>query len=785
MSKGSIDVGKSIKEGMKEMAKEVADIVESEGEIKLKADGTQAKNEAKETADVVRDEIKNAQKDSNINITADGSQAIEQTKRSIKAIKSEISKLNSALKELKYEKEDLLGSSKTNRKDNITSSYKIYTENNSEKHKNAFLKDAYAIELAGEKLTQRQQIDFDYLKKNDAAAQAYLSILKNQTHEYEKQGQELQNTLAKLQQEVQLRTNPAYVEPVSSEKHIETENSALITQQQYVKELSDKEKELWDARFKNSIKELTYRDPVFDKMKTYYQEEEKELKRLDTLKNKYGKYAGDVSNINQARSSFNALLSQYKSAGPIIEKNLNNGMKQFTSTVIDAEGHSQKLVATIADGKMYTAIRSSTEATSVLSKFTKELGNRWKAVAAYFLSFSSFFEIIEVLKKGFTIVNELDDSLTEMRKVSEEPLAILKEYQAESFKTANAVGTTAKALQDSTASWMRLGESLEDAKESAKDATILMNVSEFDNIDDATKSLVAMSQAYNEFSKIEIIDKLNNIGNNYSIATNDLASSLQRSAATLKIAGNTLDEAIALTTAGNSILQDPDSVGAGLKTISLRILGTKEAKEELASLGEDVDDFIVQTSSKLDEQVRHFTAVASNAFKGVSLLDDNGNYRSTYKILADISEIYSEILETDKKFGTNRGQGLVELMAGKNRANILSSILQAPDLLKNVYESAQNSAGSAEEELEKYLDSLSGRIDKLKNQLEELASVSFDTDFLKGAISAATELLSLITKIVDTIGIVPTLGIAGGSILGISKFVKNFDQTHHESLKIA
>jgi hypothetical protein len=63
--------------------------------------------------------------------------------------------------------------------------------------------------------------------------------------------------------------------------------------------------------------------------------------------------------------------------------------------------------------------------------------------------------------------------------------------------------------------------------------------------------------------------------------------------------------------------------------ISLRILGTEEAKDELASLGENVDDFVVQTKSKLDETIRNYTAVASNDFKGSSILDDNGNYKST------------------------------------------------------------------------------------------------------------------------------------------------------------
>lgn len=253
--------------------------------------------------------------------------------------------------------------------------------------------------------------------------------------------------------------------------------------------------------------------------------------------------------------------------------------------------------------------------------------------------------------------------------------------------------------------------------------------------------------------------------NNYSIATNDLASSLQRSAATLKIAGNTLDEAIALTTAGNTILQDPDSVGAGLKTISLRILGTESAKEELEALGEDVSDFVVQTQSTIDRKVREFTATALNP-SGISVLDENGNYRSTYQILQDIADVYQEILETDKKFGTNRGQALVELLAGKNRANILSSILQAPDILRDVYKDSAKSAGSAQKELNAYMDSISGKLERLTNQLQELASVTFDSEFFKIIIDGATGALSVVTDLIDTVGTLPTLLTIGSGILG-------------------
>ena len=59
---------------------------------------------------------------------------------------------------------------------------------------------------------------------------------------------------------------------------------------------------------------------------------------------------------------------------------------------------------------------------------------------------------------------------------------------------------------------MRLGETLDQAAESAKSANVLMNVSEFQSIDEATKSLIAMGAAYNDLSKMNIIDKLNEVG---------------------------------------------------------------------------------------------------------------------------------------------------------------------------------------------------------------------------------------------------------------------------------
>ena len=253
----------------------------------------------------------------------------------------------------------------------------------------------------------------------------------------------------------------------------------------------------------------------------------------------------------------------------------NKAGNQLTATFTDQNKQLRTLIlnAKVAEGQFSETFGSPVKKISSFSKFLDELNAKFRNLATYLLSFVGFYEIWGAIRQGVTYVRELDTALTEMRKVSDETTQSLREFQEASFDIADSVGATAQVVQNSTAEWMRLGESLEQAAESAQVSNILLNVSEFENIDDATESLVAMSQAYQEFDKIDIVDKLNNIGNNYSIATDGIAEALQRSASSLTTAGNTLDEAIALVTAGNAVVQDPESVGAGLRTISLRLVG--------------------------------------------------------------------------------------------------------------------------------------------------------------------------------------------------------------------
>lgn len=395
----------------------------------------------------------------------------------------------------------------------------------------------------------------------------------------------------------------------------------------------------------------------------------------------------------------------------------------------------------------------------------------WYSWAGNLASMFSIYDVINLGRTGIQVITDLDTAFTEMKKVSDETTQSLKNFQSESFALADKVGTTAKTIQDSTADWMRLGESLNEAKKSASTSNILLNVSEFNNISDATDSLVAMSQAYKDLDKLTIVDKLNEVGNNYSISTDELAQGLQKSAATLSLMGNTIDEAAALITTANSVIRDADSVSAGLRTISLRLVGTSEAEEELSAMNEEVDAFVKATNSKKQQIIKDYTSVASNAYQGFDILDENGNYKNTYEILLGIAKIYKEIQEQDKKLGTNHATALVEELAGKNRSNIAAAILQDPEQIESVLKSSQEAAGSAQKELNSYLDSIEGRTQKLQNKAQEFWYRAIDTDVIKDGISLLTNLLDLITSIVDKVGLLPpllgTLGAVGLSHSGL------------------
>ena len=280
--------------------------------------------------------------------------------------------------------------------------------------------------------------------------------------------------------------------------------------------------------------------------------------------------------------------------------------------------------------------------------FFNGLKGKAASIMQYLISITSIHDIFRYMREGVQYVKEIDSALTELKKVTDETDASYARFLQDMSKTGSVIGATVADLTTSAADWARLGYTMQQAGELAKNTSILMNVSEFDDVSKATDTLISALQAFKKEGQdvgtfsMEIIDKYNEVGNNYAISTSDLAESLTRSSAALVAANNSLEQSIAMTTAANTTIQDPESVGNALKTVSMRIRGVKT---ELEEAGEDTSGMVTNTA-KLQEKIMALTNIDGSG--GVDILTRTGDFKSTYDILLEISKVWKDMGDVEQ-----------------------------------------------------------------------------------------------------------------------------------------
>ena len=179
------------------------------------------------------------------------------------------------------------------------------------------------------------------------------------------------------------------------------------------------------------------------------------------------------------------------------------------------------------------------------------------------------------------------------------------------------------------------------------------------------------------------------------------------------------------------------------QTVSARIRGTKSDLEEL---GESTED--VLSTSKLRSLVMGYT--------DVDIMKDKDTYKDIYTIISEIGEKWKDLKDIDKA-------ALLEGLAGKKQSNTLAAVLNNADRLKEIYETAEGSAGSAQREQERYAQSIQYSIDQLTAHGEEFWNTFINKDDVKDFINLINILITGATKLVDTFGSIPTVaGILGG-----------------------
>ena len=418
---------------------------------------------------------------------------------------------------------------------------------------------------------------------------------------------------------------------------------------------------------------------------------------------------------------------------------------------------------------METTLDSTAQKIAGLKAKVQELGLEGKTVGQVFsdlfgqhfstaIAMGALHLLQGSLQQIYQNVVDIDTAMTELKKVTNETDSTYQSFLTEAGARAKNIGTDVSSIVNATADYARLGYSLSDATKLADVSAIYYNVGDdLDSFDKATENIVGTMKAFNIQANdaISLVDKLNNVSNNYAVSSGDLGDILQRSASAMEAAGNTLDQTIALGTAMNSVVQNAETTGSTLKVLALRIRG---ATTELEQMGEETDT-VATSTSKLRADIMGLTNVDGKG--GFDILTKSGDFKSTYDIIQGIAKVYSKMSDVDQA-------ALLELLAGKNRANGVAALLSQASQAADVLQTSLNSSGSAMAENERVLDSVEGRLKIFEATFQEISTDLLNSGLVKGVISLGTALLDASDGFIKFSGVIPTATAALSAFLSLS-----------------
>ena len=253
-----------------------------------------------------------------------------------------------------------------------------------------------------------------------------------------------------------------------------------------------------------------------------------------------------------------------------------------------------------------------------------------------------------------------------------------------------------------------------------------------------------------------MLDVINEVANTQPVSAQNLGTILQKSAAAMSAAGNSFEETVALGTAMNSVLQNADQTGTAIKTLSMYL---RASTTELEANGESAEG-CAKSMSDLRAKIKALTGGA------VDIMGANDAYKSTYQILKEISEVYDSMSDINQA-------SLLELIAGKRNANAVSAVLKQFSIAEDSLKSAQDSAGSAAAENEKYLDSIQGRVAQLDSAFQKLSNDVLDSSIVKQIVSFATGVTDVADGLARINMLLPVIATGAAAIFNAKRKDKN------------
>lgn len=427
-----------------------------------------------------------------------------------------------------------------------------------------------------------------------------------------------------------------------------------------------------------------------------------------------GTFSEIESDAKQASAALENLYSSWKS-GAISDQ-------EFVAGVKDASGSLKNLRAN------YAQTRNETDK---LTNSTNVLGDTFSHIVGKITVWQVVNAAVAKVKRSFTeaidTMKQVDTEMTAIQKVTGNTSAEMEKLGDTAYEAASKYGVAVTDYLESVGTFAKAGykDMSEDMAELATKTQLVGDVTS----SIANQFLLSADAAFkfegNVTALNTVLDKANEIENNYATSIQKMAEGFPIVANVASMANMSIDELMAALGTITAVTQESGTKAAtALRALILNIIGDTET---------EIEDGVAWTKEEIESLNDALWIYAEDAMKAAQ---ESGKIVDPMKAIAALSQAYKDGLLSQAELAE-----LESKLGGKLRTNQLDALITNYDMYSEMLDKVANSAGSADKEVEIMLTSWDAKAKILNNTWTKFIADTVDSNWAKGFLDTLTWLI--------------------------------------------
>lgn len=427
-----------------------------------------------------------------------------------------------------------------------------------------------------------------------------------------------------------------------------------------------------------------------------------------------GTFSDIESDAKQASAALETLYNSWKS-GTISDKEFVDGVK-------NASGSLKKLRAN------YAQTRNETDK---LTNSTNVLGDTFSHIVGKITVWQVVNTAVAKVKRSFTeaidTMKQVDTEMTAIQKVTGNTSAEMEKLGNTAYEAASKYGVAVTDYLESVGTFAKAGykDMSEDMAELATKTQLVGDVTS----SIANQFILSADAAFkfegNVTALNTVLDKANEIENNYATSIQKMAEGFPIVANVASMANMSIDQLIAMLGTITAVTQESGTKAAtAARALILNIIGDTET---------ELEDGITWTKEEIESLNQVLWTYSEDAMKAAQA---TGSIVNPMEAVAGLAKAYKEGVLTQAELAQIESD-----LGGKLRTNQLDALIKNYDMYAAMLDKVANSAGSADKEVDVMLTSWDAKAKILNNTWTKFIADTVDTKWAKDFLDTLTWLI--------------------------------------------